>query len=860
MTYTISEKEVSCFEDLVRKDVLAYVQYDYRGQRLLLWPRYLHVGSTLKKIAPEAVPDAGGMPVVVPANIAPKWTKSKIEDYFGRMVVARINAPHPQTNNNYPTEPHYYNSIIDPTRRDSAVEFELFSSNAMSSQLVQVVYVMEGNLDFSKPFGFLVHPYADQAQPKTSLCLIAQVDPRTRKRLFYGPFECTDSIPGACSMKASTTFGDMVYGIAEDRFKSCTELVDENEVPYASFVDVGELEKLAKRADDRYDWMSDEDLLASIGRLAKSVDPSATRQQIRSLKEALSSGAQIEGLAEVDPARKDRIVSLLGASEAWSELSDSGKRELVDDIDPADIAEFVLHDECFDGFMEKALEDGRVRERYEEHIADLEQQIEDKEGSLRKAEDKLDAANAELAEVGAKREKLLAQVREEHEAELGAVKADVASLELEKKDLEKEIEKLGESKYAANQAVQQVIGDFKSETRAGGLLLESVLIRELAQELAGTGASQLPARPAAPRASALPAAPKLLDGADVLTPASVLDRLYEFVTGRGGRELERNEVANLAICLTQGYMTVLAGTPGTGKTSLASILASALGLRQAGATRFCEVSVERGWTSCKDLIGYSNPLTGDVEPAATGLFEAFQDMDQVADLDAPYLVLLDEANLSSIEHYWSPFLLACDRFEQGAFEIPLGGGIKVSAPPSLRFVSTVNFDHTTEELSPRFIDRSWVIMLDPVEISFDSAGLSGGRASFDDVEALPASALHRAFGPREGLPQSLRAKLSEVLSTCAESGVSVSARSQMMMMRYVSAAAAVMDLGSAATVNDPVDFAVCQKVLPMLSGSEMEVANALEELAALGGLPRTKRRSEEMLRKGSLNGYYRFFA
>ena len=44
-------------------------------------------------------------------------------------------------------------------------------------------------------------------------------------------------------------------------------------------------------------------------------------------------------------------------------------------------------------------------------------------------------------------------------------------------------------------------------------------------------------------------------------------------------------------------------------------------------------------------------------------------------------MLLDEANLSSIEHYWSPFLLACDRKDGSAeLNLSLGGGASFSVP------------------------------------------------------------------------------------------------------------------------------------------------------------------------------------
>lgn len=97
-----------------------------------------------------------------------------------------------------------------------------------------------------------------------------------------------------------------------------------------------------------------------------------------------------------------------------------------------------------------------------------------------------------------------------------------------------------------------------------------------------------------------------------------------------------------------------------------NILAEVLGLKNAASKRFVEVPVEKGWTSYKDFIGYYNPFSESLEKSNPVAFDALSllsaECEQgVADGDAvPYLFLLDEANLSSIEHYWSPFLRACD--------------------------------------------------------------------------------------------------------------------------------------------------------------------------------------------------------
>ena len=287
------------------------------------------------------------------------------------------------------------------------------------------------------------------------------------------------------------------------------------------------------------------------------------------------------------------------------------------------------------------------------------------------------------------------------------------------------------------------------------------------------------------------------DGSD---SAALLDTVTSRINECFGRDMGKNDVANVLICLAQGYITTFAGLPGTGKTSLVNILAEVLGLKNAAAQRFVEVPVEKGWTSYKDFIGYYNPFSKSLEKSNAAVFDALSllSAESAAQLApgevAPYLVLLDEANLSSIEHYWSPFLRACDSFRKGPFELSLGGNHAFAVPTYLRFVATVNFDHTTEELSPRFLDRSWVVTLDPQ--TFELEDTESALRPFDAAaaDAYSYQAIQAAFGAKGSsmLSVELKAKLKEVLDLCARHRYPVSPRSQKMMLEYAYAASGLM--------------------------------------------------------------------
>ena len=94
-------------------------------------------------------------------------------------------------------------------------------------------------------------------------------------------------------------------------------------------------------------------------------------------------------------------------------------------------------------------------------------------------------------------------------------------------------------------------------------------------------------------------------------------------------QYSRNLILNLLICTHQGFLTVFSGAPGSGKTSFCNLLGKVLGLTQfdrktgpqdimSTANRYVPVSVERGWTSKRDLIGVLQPPYPDLRGKQPG--------------------------------------------------------------------------------------------------------------------------------------------------------------------------------------------------------------------------------------------------
>lgn len=367
----------------------------------------------------------------------------------------------------------------------------------------------------------------------------------------------------------------------------------------------------------------------------------------------------------------------------------------------------------------------------------------------------------------------------------------------------------------------------------------------------------------------------LAEAKSVDSAGKILDRVGRYLNDVGHRNLTVNDVANYLICLTQGFITTFAGEPGTGKTSLCNLLARALGLARAdGADRFSEVSVERGWTSLKDMIGYYNPLTKRMEKSNAEIFDAFVNLNREAQWAsdgsaydpakiAPYFILLDEANLSPIEHYWSPFFRNCDFSPLNERTISLGGNANWLLPDHLRFLATVNFDHTTEELSPRFLDRSWVITLEPNVVDLELDELPE-----HDENMVPFASLLQAFSAQSGdkLDSSLADKWDAIQEIFAHEkcALPLRPRNVRMVYNYCVVAAKCMTRTTTATKFAPLDYAVAQKILPTINGSGERYRYLISELmkeCSEQTMPLCAQHLKRIERTGGAElGFYQFFA
>lgn len=861
MFFDFSDSSVETVEDCLKKDLLTYVTYA-AGKRCFSFPQFCFDKSVVKKLAPSVFPDRGCLPMAIA-----DMDSYGLRDKYGEIVVMNVNRSDIQENQRYSidNEPDVYNGVINPafSKGKSQIEFTSFGSHQLSSKLIQVISLTEPAA-FEAPINRSVHTCPDKAQPMSKLVLVSQE--KEDETYFYGPFEYTASKDGGYKLSASSDYGALIAVIDESVIESTIELLNDEWQKCATFVDSSEIRERFGLAKEKYDWVKDGELVEAIGRLARLESVGLSKNNARALKDAISTCSEAEAKIAVSDSRRMRMEALLGGLTSWSQLADEDRKGVIESADPAELAQYVLYDANFSTFFDKVMEDGQIRARVEEQRRSLTEETEKFQSERDEAKREADEAKKELDNFAAKRDELRANLFKEAEAEAEQARLERDGLKEESQQLRKELESLDDQRAVIKDQVRRLVRNMTDETVVREKILEDSMIKQIVSAL-----SEPECQEAAPDASdtkpeeQVPSLHILKLEQGKKKERALLEEIADRLTKTAGREFQDNEIENLLVCVTQGYITTLSGLPGTGKTSLANALGAALGLKNPSVPRFVQVAVERGWTSYKDLIGYFNPLTGAVVKSSPELFDMMLAADSEAregDSPAPWLVLLDEANLSSVEHYWSPFLGSCDSFAQESVTLSLGEDSPVLVPSSMRFLATVNFDHTTEELSPRFLDRSWVISLETSDLDIDTLGecakpdLSFSTIGFGDL--LEVFGYHAAIDVPESFG-TFRTRLREVLDICARHNAPVSARSQQMMIRYIAAASRVMNTASANASYAPVDYAVSQKILPTLSGPEDTMRGLIDDLKAVGGLPITKRRLERMSKAGEDSGFFQFF-
>ncbi|GLU56874.1 ATP-binding protein [Dyadobacter frigoris] len=300
------------------------------------------------------------------------------------------------------------------------------------------------------------------------------------------------------------------------------------------------------------------------------------------------------------------------------------------------------------------------------------------------------------------------------------------------------------------------------------------------------------------------------------------------------RKLESHFIDNLLISIHQNTLTLFAGLPGTGKTSLVRILLNVLAPKE----RIREVAVARGWTSQRDLIGFHNPLSKGFHASSTGIYSLLKQLDWETEnqlsLSSPLgYILLDEANLSPLEHYWSTFYNLTDSYasKESVLKINIGENETISYPNNLRFIGTINYDQTTEELSSRVLNRANIIRMNPRALDIDSLSINEiSNLNFSFKQAIDFFELIDFSTEQKAISMDLDSenKYKEIKRNFEGLKIYISPRVEIGIKRYFGIAKKLMY-----EENRPLDYCIAQRLLPLINVQGENARKKLNDLLSL---------------------------
>lgn len=838
------------FKQYKGKNILAWLYYnpnygdsdDVVNKRCYVYPRVLNKNDNYYLIDSADFPKVGRIEVRIQGGDSAEDVYSS----FGSLVNIRINGdPYLNFDGN-----NMYSLKYNPQygKVNSEIWIEPFSGKGFY-QIIDVnsnIQVIQNERSIAEPACTVC----------TTLILL-----RCENKL-YGPFEY-DIKEGIMSLHGVKNYQYSVGEYYAIDYNDDLLVIEDQEGEEALILIPKVLIPSPEECEFRQDWISEEILIDSFVDSIR-VENSYTREQVRQLKEMVHQLVESGGDVQFTGDRIAKIQALLqsiGQKEKY--VRDVVEYALSDESMKTALTKEVVNN-YFDQIQSRILEFSTVQE----HINGLKAQETALQQSVEALQRSAEHGKAESSEEDKTRISELTQeleeLRKEKESlskEIGLHK-EIEALEAERDQLKSKRDKAKDSydqqlldnKELENQ-FSSTLEAFNNQAKQTARILDSKLLDKI---LRGIGED--------PTTEDIIQFDTSLLHAEPMDCADIIKRVTDFISDKGHRDVTYNDVANYLICITQGFITTFAGEPGTGKTSLCNILAKALGLAtDIPQRRFVDISVERGWSSHKDFIGYYNPLSKKMERSNGEVFEAFERMDRECDCDqsrmAPFIILLDEANLSPIEHYWAAFLRNCDFASVSNRSIPLGGTKSFKLPEHLRFLATVNFDHTTEELSPRYLDRSWVIMLEPTRI--DDA-MDRDVENAEDMVSF--GALKAAFCVKEDdvIDEAIQNKWNAIQKIFRDRSLQIMPRNLKMVRNYCAVACKCMDRDTPTTKFAPLDYALSQKILPTINGNGENYRSLIEDLlkeCTAQNMPISAKHLERIKRVAENNmGFFQFFS
>lgn len=296
-------------------------------------------------------------------------------------------------------------------------------------------------------------------------------------------------------------------------------------------------------------------------------------------------------------------------------------------------------------------------------------------------------------------------------------------------------------------------------------------------------------------------------------------------------------IKRFAFSLMAKRFLILSGLAGSGKTRLALVFASLL--VEDKDKQMCVVSVGADWTNREPLLGFPNALqSGKYEKPENGVLDLLIEASRPENVNKPYFLILDEMNMSYVERYFADFLSSMESNE--SISLWNGDTMNDDTPQSIKLsdnlfiIGTINVDETTYMFSPKVLDRANVI-----EFKISSEDMKSFLSNMKEIDCFGIEgkvaemgadfvelARKKDFEKDDVVISTLNNFFDDLKAVNAEFGY----RSATEIFRFISFAKNNDDTVNKMSINEIIDAAIVQKLLPKLHGSRKKLDPALKGL------------------------------
>lgn len=575
-------------------------------------------------------------------------------------------------------------------------------------------------------------------------------------------------------------------------------------------------DNLPHESSTQIDLSSDENIIKWASKLFRAKNPEISNQlpklkeQINTLPNDLNLPVQIfESRKKRLTSFPDKLSKMEGFGQILSDYLRSEEGQLVIERHVDTNRDSLLSKYFSDELEQKTIEaettaqkDISLKEQTLKNLIDEIHELENKAEELKKSK-----VGVELEDM----KKEIISIREERD-----IIYDVSELKTHKKILNDEIEQLKTDKSKADSLLEEIqnkIGQTQQKHTSNLIDLKMGL-----DAISGNVKLTADVKSLIPVITTFDS----IDGQGDDARLNIIKKLTANLVKRG-RTVNQDDVAILLTCIIQNLVVTLAGKPGSGKSSTVRELAQALGLIKEN--RYTHIQVQRGWVSDRDILGFYNKLSHSYDPDRFGLYKLINGLQETPLANQFSIALLDEANLSPIEHYWSGFMGACDNLDS----FSLSGttqGESLALPEGLRFVATVNYDRTTEPLSARFLDRSPVIYLENSAHSLLNQEYV--ESEVDDVANFSFSDLEMIF--RKNAPAKFKADERRIIEEILEEHrfLDIRHRKIKAICNFTETLRYVLSEDQSEMLK-AFDYAILVHVLPLINGQGREYSKAIKK-------------------------------